>query len=441
VALPDKGPTPTAICSTHQTNDARSRSTRDHQEASSITRFLRKRFAFLLWPVDRLAERVQASRGHGLMNPRAEAKRYPMRAIRYWWTDCALRDEIQAANRELVIADVGCSSGIIKRYIGDLESSKWVGLDWSIDEKSLKECGYAEWHQCDFDGRLPLDDASVDVVIFLHVIEHLPRPEWAMAELVRILKPGGLLLAGSPVAPRFAAMIRDHQLKREMRLGLRKPGAHVNSMHPARWRALARNNGLQTEILTGSFLLRWSSSPLENNRLWLRLNQLWGALVPGIGGEIYLAARRPSAGHATKTASPGFPSLLAEHFGKLAWAMGTVALLVLVSLLLLNPSSNACPISDFIKDHQDGNDAFYGVPHPNLQKAVDQQHLTPVTDPDHLHTVVQNALNTGRDPHVVVSDSSGGRFTPTISRLGMRSIKKLKVDGHGFETFELENGQ
>jgi hypothetical protein len=60
---------------------------------------------------------------------------------------------------------------------------------------------------------------------------------------------------------------------------------------------------------------------------------------------------------------------------------------------------------------------------------------------DRLHTVVQNALNTGRDPHVVVSDSSGGRFTPTISRLGMRSIKKLKVDGHGFETFELENGQ
>jgi ubiquinone/menaquinone biosynthesis C-methylase UbiE len=39
--------------------------------------------------------------------------------------------------------------------------------------------------------RLPFARGSFDVVIIKHIIEHLPRPELAIAELGRVLRPGG----------------------------------------------------------------------------------------------------------------------------------------------------------------------------------------------------------------------------------------------------------
>jgi SAM-dependent methyltransferase len=41
---------------------------------------------------------------------------------------------------------------------------------------------------------MPLRDASVDTVVFSEVIEHLMRPELAVWEIARVLRPGGVLL-------------------------------------------------------------------------------------------------------------------------------------------------------------------------------------------------------------------------------------------------------
>ena len=38
---------------------------------------------------------------------------------------------------------------------------------------------------------LPYEDQSFDVVMAAHVLEHLPDPQLALAEMVRVLKPGG----------------------------------------------------------------------------------------------------------------------------------------------------------------------------------------------------------------------------------------------------------
>ena len=41
---------------------------------------------------------------------------------------------------------------------------------------------------------LPFDDDSFDVVTCLEALEFMPRPQVALAEMVRVLRPGGLLL-------------------------------------------------------------------------------------------------------------------------------------------------------------------------------------------------------------------------------------------------------
>ncbi len=40
---------------------------------------------------------------------------------------------------------------------------------------------------------LPYDDHSFDVVMAAHVLEHLPDPQRALAEMVRVLRPGGMV--------------------------------------------------------------------------------------------------------------------------------------------------------------------------------------------------------------------------------------------------------
>src|SRR4030095_15059820 len=86
----------------------------------------------------------------------------------------------------------GCGSG---RIILDLPNA--VGLDilhrklrWLRSRHRLLVRGSAD--------RLPFTDASVSTVICSEVIEHIPdRPE-VIGEMTRVLRPGGLLILGTP---------------------------------------------------------------------------------------------------------------------------------------------------------------------------------------------------------------------------------------------------
>jgi SAM-dependent methyltransferase len=197
-------------------------------------------------------------------------------------------------DRKLDIVDIGCGMGIVRSFVDENVPAQWTGLDWRLQRESLSRQGYSHVHECDFDKRLPLEDSSADVITFLHVIEHLPRPAHALGEIARILRPRGLLLAGSPVAPAWIARLRQRQYQRELREGRRNPGEHIHCFWPGKWRRLLNERGFQTELVTGAYLLRWSGSALENSKWWLRLNQLWGAAFPSLGGEVYVMARAPS---------------------------------------------------------------------------------------------------------------------------------------------------
>lgn len=55
-------------------------------------------------------------------------------------------------------------------------------------------------HRIDIEG-LSFSDASLDMVICNHVLEHVSHPEKALSEFFRCLKPGGILIAQTPYAP------------------------------------------------------------------------------------------------------------------------------------------------------------------------------------------------------------------------------------------------
>ena len=47
--------------------------------------------------------------------------------------------------------------------------------------------------------RLPLRDASIDVVTMIEVLEHVPEPWRAVDEARRVLRPGGVLVGSAPL--------------------------------------------------------------------------------------------------------------------------------------------------------------------------------------------------------------------------------------------------
>lgn len=55
---------------------------------------------------------------------------------------------------------------------------------------------------------LPYDDQSFDVVMAAHVLEHLPDPQRAVDEMVRVLKPGGMVFLCVTRPSLFGALVQ-----------------------------------------------------------------------------------------------------------------------------------------------------------------------------------------------------------------------------------------
>lgn len=55
---------------------------------------------------------------------------------------------------------------------------------------------------------LPYDNQSFDVVMAAHVLEHLPDPQRALAEMIRVLKPGGMVFLCVTRPSLFGAIVQ-----------------------------------------------------------------------------------------------------------------------------------------------------------------------------------------------------------------------------------------
>jgi SAM-dependent methyltransferase len=98
----------------------------------------------------------------------------------------------------LTIADVGCGyeATFARRVLPRVERA--VLLDVSLDPE-LKATPKVEAIEGALPGTLAgVDDASVDVALCTSVLEHLWAPQQALAEMRRILRPGGVCLVNVP---------------------------------------------------------------------------------------------------------------------------------------------------------------------------------------------------------------------------------------------------
>lgn len=89
----------------------------------------------------------------------------------------------------LRVLDLGCGRGAMR----DVHPG-YVGLDLGGYPLRTYLQGYPRV-QGDMQ-LLPIRDACIDVVLSFRALEHVPRPDRALAEIDRVLKPGGVAVLG-----------------------------------------------------------------------------------------------------------------------------------------------------------------------------------------------------------------------------------------------------
>jgi SAM-dependent methyltransferase len=260
-----------------------------------------KNLRSVLWDEGALASNAAARDPEFGITARAAARRLPFRLLRYWFVDRLLREEALRRGRRLRVLEAGVHRGQMKAFVdgaGAVEGHSpylaWDAVDCALEVARLRDLGYGQLHQADLEDAAELrnleaaiGDASYDVIIVLHLLEHLHEPERVLGSLSRALSPRGVVVGGFPVLPGWLAPIRERQLRRSA-----MPFGHVSAFSPGRLERMANACGFKTDFQAGAFGLRASGSRLEDSVLWLRANLLFGAVFPAWPGELYWRIRR-----------------------------------------------------------------------------------------------------------------------------------------------------
>jgi SAM-dependent methyltransferase len=155
--------------------------------------------------------------------------------------------------RESEVLEVGCGSGGPAAYLARTVGCRVVGVD--VNEAGIanatalaERAGLAErarFRVVDGSGPLPFADASFDAVVVSLVLCSVPNQASALAEIRRVLRPGGELRV-------FEHVIADHPVGRAVLRGAQATfwPRLCGNCHPARDTSAAiRAAGFETEAL------------------------------------------------------------------------------------------------------------------------------------------------------------------------------------------------
>jgi SAM-dependent methyltransferase len=165
------------------------------------------------------------------------------------------------------VLDVGCADRRIEALLQP--GSSYVGLDYPPTADNLYRT------QPDVYGdaqALPFVEGSFDVVLLLHVLEHVPDPSAAMAEALRVLRPAGRLIVETP----FLYPVHDtpFDYQRWTSVGLRR-------LVESQGGVVHRLDAAGTPAETGAVVFNLGLSVVALN--WIRRRSPWLVLAPVLG--------------------------------------------------------------------------------------------------------------------------------------------------------------
>jgi len=178
--------------------------------------------------------------------------------------------------------DLGCGDGKLTSILLSLTGERslvGVDLDPLETEAAARFPFYQAVHTAPGDA-IPEPDASFDFVISNSVLEHIPNLEPVIAEVGRLLKPGGQFFFTVP-APDFkrnlAGSLIPFSSRQDYLERLDRRLAHFNYLSADDWRAMCGRHDLSVEGCAGYL-------GLAETRRWETLSRMTGGLLYALGG-------------------------------------------------------------------------------------------------------------------------------------------------------------
>ena len=168
------------------------------------------------------------------------------------------------------VLDVGCGRGdSVDAFRAADPSVRWVGIDLA-DSVEAAERTRSDIEFVVFDGEhVPFGDATVDVVFCKRVLEHVERLEPLLAEMARVVRPGGALVGSTSQPEPYHGRSTGNHTPYGVKRALERHGFGVDALVP----------GIDGVTLMASVLLR---APGPFARWWRRRSPL-NAFVDGLG--------------------------------------------------------------------------------------------------------------------------------------------------------------
>lgn len=108
-----------------------------------------------------------------------------------YWLEAELARFGESLPAGTLVLDAGAGDQANRKYF---RHCSYESADFEMVDKRYGESTYV----CDL-ASIPVEDAKYDAVVFTQVMEHLPDPRNVVAELFRVLKPGGKLFYSAPL--------------------------------------------------------------------------------------------------------------------------------------------------------------------------------------------------------------------------------------------------
>ena len=189
------------------------------------------------------------------------------------------------------ILEIGCSSGFLLRELITLLPGHLVfGADYTRETLELLGRKLLGVPLIQFDlTQCPLPDDFVDVIVLLNVLEHIDDHETAMAQLFRVVRPGGAVIIEVPAGPSLFD-VYDRVLMHERRYAMssltqmaQKQGFYIERrshlgffIYPAfylskrlnQWRYPAGGDVNEWQLVAGMIKATRKSNSIMNAAMW-----------------------------------------------------------------------------------------------------------------------------------------------------------------------------